>query len=183
MVFIDIIQTQLINIIQFIIVITIGVVITKFTTDGLKYFFNKPDVRKTIQEFGYDQPLVDLIILIARYILYFLAVIIGISQFGFATIIFDAIVILIILLIAFLIVYSLKDVIPNVVAGIYLHSTKSFVPGEVITVGVYHGRIQELTLMTTMLKDQTGRIIIIPNANLTRKEIIKEKPLKKSKKK
>lgn len=183
MVFGEIIQSQLINIVQFAIVIIIGIILAKFLTDGLKYFFRRPEVKKTIEDFGYDEPLVDLILMISRYFLYFLTMMIALSQFGFATIIFDIVITLIILLIAFLIIFSLKDVIPNVVAGIYLHSAKTFVPGEVITVGVYHGKIQELTLMTTTLKDKTGRIIVIPNANLTRKEIIKEKPLKKTKKK
>jgi moderate conductance mechanosensitive channel len=181
MVFGEIIQAQIINVIQFVIVIVIGIVLTKFITDAMKYFFKRNEVQKTMSDLGYEAPLVDLVIVTARYLLYFITVIIALSQFGFATIIFDIIIIALIILVAFLVVYSLKDVISNAFAGIYLYLSKAIRVGDRITVGVYHGKVKELSLMTTILTDQTGRIIVIPNANLTRKEIIKEKSLNKSK--
>jgi hypothetical protein len=70
MVFGDIIQAQLINIAQFVIVVVIGVVLTKFITNAMTYFFKRPEIQKTISDMGYEAPLVDLIIMTARYLLY-----------------------------------------------------------------------------------------------------------------
>ncbi|MDD5182017.1 MAG: mechanosensitive ion channel [Candidatus Nanoarchaeia archaeon] len=180
MVLSEILQAQIINIVQFVIIVVIGLTLTKFITDALKYFFKRREVQKTISDMGYEAPLVDLILVTIRYLLYFITIIIALSQFGFATIVFNILIIALIVLVAFFVVYSLKDVISNAVAGVFIHITKSIKEGDNITVGVYSGKVQEITLMTTMLKDSTGRTIVIPNANLTRKEIIKEKALKKS---
>ena len=176
----EIIQAQIINIAQFVIVVVVGLVLTKFITDAMKYFFKRPEVQKTISDLGYEAPLVDLILVTVRYLLYFITIIVALSQFGFATIVFNILIIALILLVAFFMIYSLKDVISNAVAGVFLHMTKAINPGEEITVGVYKGKITEISLMTTTLKDSTGRTIVIPNANLTRKEIIKSKTLKKT---
>jgi small-conductance mechanosensitive channel len=168
----EVLQSQVLSIIQFALVIGIGVVATKILTDALRAFFHRPEIKKVILDMGYEEPVIDFVLVMLRYVFYFMTFIVALSQFGFATIVFDILIIIIAFFVVVLIVYTLKDFIPNAAAGIYLGRVKSIKKGDIITVGVYHGKIEDFNLMTTTLQDETGRITIIPNANLTRKEII-----------
>jgi small-conductance mechanosensitive channel len=178
----ELLQSQILSIIQFVLVLAIGVIVTKLAADGLHRFLNKPEIRKTISDMGYDEPMIDLILIMARYVLYFITFIIALAQFGFAPIVFDVVIIIIGLFIVSILIYSLKDFVPNAAAGIYLSRIKSIKKGDRITVGAYHGVVQSITLMTLTLKDETGRIAIIQNANLTRRDIVIDAPRTKKKK-
>lgn len=175
----EIMQSQLFSILQFAIVIAIGVVVTKLVTDLLDKALRKEETKKMFKEMGYEEPIIDLILMAVRYILYFLTFILAIAQFGFPTIIFDAAIIIITLFIVVLAIYSLKDFIPNAAAGIYLARVKTIRKGDNVKIGHYSGEVIEMTLLSTTLKDESGRLTIIPNANLTKKEIVKEAEKKK----
>jgi len=169
----EILQHELLSIIQFVLVMAIGIILTKLITDFINGWLRSPTSKRFIQELGYDEPFIDLVIVGVRYLLYLITFVIAIAQFGFASMIFDAIIILIALFLVFIIIYSLKDFIPNITAGIYLAQVKAIKKGDKIKIGYYSGEVIDMNLFTTTLKDETGRVIIIPNSNLTKKEIIK----------
>ena len=173
MVLMEIMKAQLFSILQFAIVIAIGIVVTKLVIDFLSKFFKSDETKKMFREMGYEEPMLDLILMGVRYVLYFLTFIAAIAQFGFPTILFDIIIVIIALFVVILMIYSLKDFIPNAAAGIYLARAKSIKKGDTIKVGHYSGKVIDMTLLATTLKDDNGRLTIIPNANMTKKEIIK----------
>ena len=182
MVLTELLAGQVLNILQFVIVLAIGIIATKLVTDMISKYFQKEETKKLIKQMGYDEPMLDLILMVVRYTFYFVTFIIAIAQFGFVTIVFEIIIIIIALFIIVLLIYSLKDFIPNAAAGIYLSRVKSIRVGDTIKVGVYSGKVMNVSLITTSLKDKTGRLTIIPNANLTKKEITIEKTTKRKKK-
>jgi small conductance mechanosensitive channel len=170
----EILQANIINIVQFALVIGVGYIITKIVTDAIGKYLRKPSTKKVIAEMGYEEPILDFFLMIIKYVFYFITFIIALSQFGFASVVFDVIIVIISLFVVFIVFYSLKDFIPNATAGIYLSRVRTIKKGDKIRVGVYSGEVIEMNIMTLTLKDQNGRIIIIPNSNLTHKEIIKE---------
>jgi small-conductance mechanosensitive channel len=182
MVLIEILQSQILSIVQFVLVLGIGVLATKLLSDLLSQMLRKPEMKQTITDLGYEEPVVDLLLMMVRYVLYFITFIIALAQFGFATVVLDVIIVIIAFFIVVVLVYSLKDMIPNAAAGLYLIRVKSINKGDRITVGAYHGVVESMSLMALTLKDETGRVAIIPNANLTRRDIIIE-PKKQKKKK
>ena len=175
----EILESNIISILQFALVIGIGYIVTRITTGGIGKYLRRPSAKKLIAEMGYEEPIIELILLMVTYVFYFITFIIALSQFGFASIVFDAVIVIISLFVVFFIFYSLKDFIPNAAAGIFLNRIKPINKGDKIKVGIYSGEVIDMNLMTVILKDATGRIIIIPNSNLTHKEIIKEEVVKK----
>lgn len=171
----EILQGHLINIIQFAIVLSIGVIITRMVSKLVSNFLKKPDMRKIISTMGYDEPIIELILLVMKYVLYFITFIVAIAQFGFATIVFDVLIILITMFIVVLVLFSLKDFVPNASAGIYLNAVKSIRKGDVLKIGHYSGKVVEMDLVSITLQDKDGRLTIIPNANVVKRDIIKEK--------
>jgi small conductance mechanosensitive channel len=176
----EILQSQIISVVQFALVIGIGYIITKIVSEAIQRYLKRPSMKKLIAEMGYEEPVMELLVIMIKYVFYFITFIIALSQFGFATIVFDIIIVIIALFVVILLVYTLKDFIPNAAAGIYLNRVKSVQVGDNIKVGIYSGEVTSMSLMTLTLKDPTGRVIIIPNVNLTRKEIIKEQTVEKT---
>ena len=177
----ELLQAQVISILQFAIVIAIGAILTKIITEMVSHYLRRPDMKKLISKMGYEEPIIELIVLVIRYIFYFVTFIIALSQFGFASIVFDVIIILIALFIVVLVFFSLKDFVPNAAAGIYLNTVKSIKKGDVLEIGSYYGKVVDIDLVSITLEDASGRLTIIPNSNVVKKEIIKEKPKKKKK--
>lgn len=171
----EIVQMQVINILQFILVLGIGLIITKIVTDVVSAFLRRAEIKKLISKIGYEEPIIDFVVLVIRYVFYFITFIIALAQFGFARLVFEAVIILIALFIIILILFSLKDFIPNAAAGIYLNTVKSIKKGDFIKIGNYRGKVVDMDLVSITLKDKKGRLFIIPNSNVVKKEIIKEK--------
>ncbi|MCD6547307.1 MAG: mechanosensitive ion channel [Nanoarchaeota archaeon] len=171
----EIVQAQIISILQFALVIGIGMIITKLVTDVLNNFLRQKHIRKVISNLGYEEPIIDLIVLMVRYVFYFVTFIIALSQFGFAKFVFDVIIILIALFLIAIVLFSLKDFIPNAAAGIYLSTVKAIKKGDVLKIGNYYGKVVSIDLVNITLEDKEGRLTIIPNSSVVKKEIIKEK--------
>lgn len=173
MVFKELLQTQVISILQFVIVIAIGVVVTKLFTDLVSDFLKRKDVKQLISKMGYSEPMIDFVIIIIRYVFYFVTFIIALSQFGFAKLVLDVIIILIAMFLIVLVIFSLKDFIPNAAAGVYLSTFKSIRKGDTLKIGHYFGKVIDMDIVSITLEDETGRLAIIPNSNVVKKEIIK----------
>ncbi len=168
------IQKQLLNLVQFFIVITIGIIVTKIVSEAALHFLKKTDIKKLISKMGYEEPIIEMIVMVLRYIMYFVTFIIALAQFGFALFVLNTIIILTSLFVTILIFFSLKDFIPNASAGLYLNSVKSIRKGDVLKIGNYKGRVVNMDLVNIILEDKNGRLTIIPNSNVINKEIIRE---------
>ena len=160
--------------IRAVIVIAIGLIITKIVVDITRKILDRDDVDNLIRNLGYEPAVKDLLILIMKYLFYFVIFMIAIAQFGFGTFVIEAILIIIVLAFGALIIYSLKDLIPNISAGITIARSKAYKVGDKIKVGLYEGIVREFNITSTKIEDKMGRLIIIPNSVIIRGEIINE---------
>jgi small-conductance mechanosensitive channel len=152
----------------------VGILLAKFLSDFLRDFLKKEEVMRKLRELGYEEPVVDLIIFALRYAIYVIAFIVALAQFGFGVIVLQLIAIVSLAIIAFVILYSIRDFIPNAASGIYIHRSKLIKIGDEIDVDGFKGRVVEVGLLVTTLKDEEGKLMIIPNSLLTKRKIIKK---------
>jgi small-conductance mechanosensitive channel len=108
------------------------------------------------------------------YFVYFISIIMALHYLGIATDILNIISGVVMLMIAIFVILSVKDFIPNVISGIVIHQKSLIKIGDKITTNNISGKVVEITLLDTKLKTKSGDIIIIPNSNLTKNEIIKK---------
>ncbi|MFH1218558.1 MAG: mechanosensitive ion channel family protein [Candidatus Peregrinibacteria bacterium] len=73
---------------------------------------------------------------------------------------------------AFGIGFALKDMIMNFLAGIMILVGKHFVIGDFISIGSTIGKVEEIQSRVTILKAIDGTKVIVPNAQLFKKQII-----------
>lgn len=67
--------------------------------------------------------------------------------------------------------FAAKDVLSNVIAGIFLFWDKPFVIGDLIEASDEYGEVSEITLRTTRIITVDGRMVSIPNSLLVNSKI------------
>lgn len=73
--------------------------------------------------------------------------------------------------VAFGIGFALKDLIMNFLAGIMILVSRHFTIGDFIEVGGTVGKIEEIQSRVTLLKSLDGTRVIVPNAELFKKQV------------
>lgn len=68
---------------------------------------------------------------------------------------------------------GMQDTISNLVGGIALTATKVVVPGDIIETSQGRGRVLDITLRDTRVKDASGNIQTIPNSLLNKSSLTK----------
>lgn len=68
--------------------------------------------------------------------------------------------------------FAAKDVLGNVIAGIFLFWDKPFVIGDLIEAGGEYGEVSEITLRTTRIITVDGKMVSIPNSLMVNSKII-----------
>jgi small conductance mechanosensitive channel len=150
----------------------IGKVFSKIISKILKEF----NINKIIYDIsGIKYEIEEIITHFVLYFTYFISIIIALKQLGIATEVLNILSSVIIILIGIFVLLSVKDFIPNIISGIIIYQKKTFKKGDEIEFKNIIGTVSEITLLDTRLKTKKGDIIIIPNVNLTKNEIIKKK--------
>jgi small-conductance mechanosensitive channel len=110
---------------------------------------------------------------LVRYAIYLVVVIMALSQLKIST---DVLIIVtgsIFLAIGLTIVISLRDIGPNVAAGIHLLYEKTLNIGDTVKVGEYEGIIEDIGIIKSIIKNEEGEFVVIPNSRLMRSIIVK----------
>jgi len=68
--------------------------------------------------------------------------------------------------------FALKDVLANFLSGIMLLVYRPFQIGDNITMGQYTGTIQTIRVRDTILHDDEGRVVVIPNSKLITEVVV-----------
>ncbi len=109
---------------------------------------------------------------LATYLIYFIAVVMALRQIGLATIVLDIITIIIIMIIILAVFLSIKDFIPNMIAGIFLHQKGLIKEGDRIEIKDAEGKVVYINLVETRIQTKDGDMIHVPNSLLTKERII-----------
>jgi small-conductance mechanosensitive channel len=154
-----------------VIVLLIGFIIGKVLGRLAQRFLREVELNRILGKAGIKFGMEEFLGHLIEYLIYFIAIVVALDQLGVTAIVLYIIIaaILVILAIAFLL--SMKDFIPNFIAGIRLGHKKLFNIGDTITAGSVSGKVKEIGLLETKLESKNKDIIHVPNANLMRQEI------------
>lgn len=115
---------------------------------------------------------------IVTYTIYFFGTIMALNQFGIATTVLNIFSGAILILVVIFIFLAIKDFVPNLTAGLFIHTKGFLEEGDIIKLHDIEGRITYISLAETRLKTKSNDIISIPNSRLIKYEIIKRKSKK-----
>ncbi len=167
---------NLIKLIGAVLVLLIGLLISRLIGKLTYKILNNLKLNSILKNnLDLSVPGEEIISIIVKYFLYIISVIYSLNQLGITTFILQLVLIFIFVLLIILFLLSLKDVVPNLIAGLFLHQKKLIKKGDNIRVKDIKGKVVEITTTETKLETKNKDIIIIPNSILIKNEIIKEK--------
>jgi len=111
---------------------------------------------------------------LVRYTLYLVVVIMALSQLQISTGVLMIVTGAVFASIVLVVVVGLRDVAPNIVAGIHLLYEKTLNVGDTIQVGECEGILEDIGIVKSIIKTKKGERLIIPNSQLMREVITKK---------
>ena len=68
--------------------------------------------------------------------------------------------------------FGMKDIIENYIAGVMILLQQPFKIGDIIKVGSYSGRVEEIEARTTFLRIFDGQRVVVPNSDLLSQTVV-----------
>lgn len=146
-----------IEIVSEIIISLLVIVIVFISVKIVNFLINR------VKKFELDLTLIYLTRDIIHYIIYIIGIIVVFDVFGIdLTSIFISIGI-----VGVSVGFAAKDIISNFMSGIFIISDKNIKVGDTLKIDNIKGEITKISFRTTIIKDDNGVIITIPNSKLT----------------
>ena len=137
-----------------IIILIVGMIVAKWVASFLLKLFEKKNLDITLSKFLAST---------VKFIIIVFAIIVAIGKFGITVASFVAAL----AAIAFGASFAIQGPIANYGAGLVIILTRPFVVGNTITVAGVNGVVEEIKLSATILTDEDGVMITIPNKHIT----------------
>ncbi len=137
-------------------------------------------MRKTL---GIRVSMEDILASTVSYFIYMISFIMALNQLGLSTAILQMVIGGVIVIIVISIILSIKDFLPNLVAGLVIKEKGFVLENDVIKIKDIQGKVVEMGLVETVVLNKHGDRIFIPNIVFTKNEVINYKPENKPKKK
>ncbi|MEK6907447.1 MAG: mechanosensitive ion channel domain-containing protein [Nanoarchaeota archaeon] len=164
------------NLVAAVVILLVGLVVGRFLGNLTRKVLHELELDRLLKEqTRFKIPLEQFLGSLVKFIIYFIAIIFALDQLGLQTAILNVILAIILIILVVFMILAVKDFIPNLVAGLFLHQKRNIKPGEKIEVNNIEGEVVNVTLVETKLRTKSGDIVYIPNSILTKNVVIKKK--------
>ena len=166
----------LIRILGAFLILILGLIVAQILSNILRKIIRGTEISKALEEqLKLKIPLESYISSFLKYLIYFITIIIVLSQLGISTKILQTILVILIILITIFVILAFKDWIPNLISGFYIIKTQKVKVNDIIKVKGIKGKVIQVNLLETKIETNNNEVIFIPNSNLTKFELTKEK--------
>lgn len=158
-----------------IVIIALGFILGKLLGRLVKRALHEAEVDNILKKVGLRFSLENLFSTITRYFIYIVSIIMALNQLGVTTTVLQLIlggVILLVILFAFI---SLKDFVPNAIAGFFIYRKQLIKRGDVIKFHNISGKVAGVGLVETEIIIKSKDKLYIPNSNIIRSELLVKK--------
>ncbi|MFT4313420.1 MAG: mechanosensitive ion channel domain-containing protein [Candidatus Woesearchaeota archaeon] len=160
------------NIVIAVIILISGLVIGQVVKRLLLLTFSEFKLNEILQKtMNVQTKFDDLLSTIISWIIYIFAVLFALLQIGLSTIFVNILFIFVLILILVLLFLSLKDFIPNLIAGLIMHNKKYFRVGDTITLHLVEGKVDSFDLFQTIVKKKNNDLIYVPNSYIVKHRV------------
>ncbi len=157
-----------------VIILLIGFVVGKILGKVVKNLLHSIEFNKIIKRAtGINISLEQGISFFVSYFIYFLFIVMALNQLGLTTVVLHMISGAILIIIIISIFLSIKDFMPNMFSGIFIHKKKFINVGDTINVDNTEGKVVYINLVETKIETKRGDIIYLPNSLLTKNKVTK----------
>lgn len=166
----------LIRILGAFLVLILGLIVANVLSNILRKFLRGIEISRVLEDqLHLKIKLENYLSTLLKYIIYLITIILILDQLGIPTKILQIILIVFIIIIIVFAVLAFKDWLPNLLSGFYVIRTQKVKKGETIKVKGIKGKVTKINLLETEIETNNKEVIFIPNSNLTKFELVKEK--------
>ncbi len=166
----------LIKILGSFLTIIMGLIIAQIISNITRKFLRGTEISKVLQKQLKIKLLVEnYISSILKYLIYLITIILVLNQLGVPTKILQLILIIFIILITLFIILAFKDWLPNIISGLYILKSEKIKVNDIIRINGVKGRVLQVNLIETKIETNNNEIVFIPNSNITKHELIRER--------
>ena len=152
----------------------VGLIVISILMKVTRSFIKDNDIKKMLKKIGIGTHGIDILLSGVKLYFYFILLLIVLGRLGVSSVLTDLIIIVLILVVMGILLLGLRNFVPNAAAGIYLSSTNIITRGDKIIVDKLEGTVEEINLLNTILKKNNKEKIIIPNAILIKRKVVKK---------
>ena len=164
-----------------VIIVLIGLIFGKILGKFIQKALHEVELNKVIKKAaGIKISAEEIISTFITYFIYFIFIVMALNQLGITTVVLHMISGAILIIIIISILLSIKDFMPNMFAGLFIHQKAFIKEGDIIKVDNTEGKVIHINLVETKIERKKGDIIYIPNSLLPKKVVIKVKKKKLS---
>jgi small-conductance mechanosensitive channel len=149
----------------------IGFFLSKALGKAAKHIVQSLELRKQFKKAGIRFNPETMAENVLKYLGYLGTFIVALNYLGITPVILNIIFIGVIIIIILTLFLTLKDFVPNIIAGIHLIAINKLKKGDSIKVKDVSGKISEISLTETTLLSKSGNKIIIPNSTIMKEQI------------
>jgi len=172
----DLIRPLLTKVVTAVLILLIGFIIGRVLGKLVQRFLHEIELNGILKKAaGIRISVEEIFGLFVTYFVYFIAVVMALNQIGLTTTVLNMISGGVIVILIISIVLGIKDFVPNILAGLFIHQKRFVKVGDTIKVKDVEGKIVYINLLETRVKNKEGDIIYFPNSMLTKSEVIKKK--------
>ncbi|RMF55647.1 hypothetical protein D6745_01475 [Candidatus Woesearchaeota archaeon] len=156
-----------------VLIIFVGIIIGRLVGKLILRVLHELEINKSLRKATkIPISLEEIISNLSTYFIYFIAVVWALETLSLAPIILYILFGAFLLVIILSILLSIKDFIPNLIAGFILHKKRRLKIGDTIKVKHAEGRIVYLNLIETKVETKKGDEIFIPNSLLVKEKVV-----------
>jgi small conductance mechanosensitive channel len=163
------------NIVAGILVISFGIIIGNLLGILSKKILHAFEIDRILQNQGMGFPYESFVGSTVQYLIYISGLIMGLTFLGLDVITLYLVLFIILALLIAFILLSLKDFVPNFIAGIIISYTKKVKKGEKLQLDHMEGKVLEVNILDTKMKIHDGDIVLMPNKVILQNKVIKKK--------
>lgn len=155
-----------------IIIILVGFIIGRIVGKLIQGLFHELELNNILKKAtGIKVSFEEIVGRFVSYFIYFIAIIMALNQIGITSAILYIIAGAVMVIVIVSLILAIKDFIPNVIAGFFIHQKRNLKEGDFIKVKKIEGKIIHINLVETRIKTKSNDIIYIPNSLLTKSEV------------
>ena len=153
------------------IILILGLIVGKMLGKISKKILHKFKLNKIIYtSTGIRSSLEEFIALFIEIFIYFIAITMALEQLNVANTVLNIVSGAIILFIFISMLLALKDILPNIFAGIYVLNKLQLKPGMLLGLDGIKGKVKEVTILETKLETKSKEMVYIPNSNFMKQK-------------
>ncbi len=163
------------NIVAGILIMGFGIFMGNILSIVAKKIFQSFEIDRILQNFGIRFPVEELCSSFIKYGLYIVGLLFGLTFLGLEIILLYTILFILLGIFILFILLSLKDFIPNFIAGVIIYAKDKVRVGEIVAIDTIEGKVIHTDMVEVKIRTVDNDVVIIPNILILKGTITKKR--------